>query len=117
MYSNSAIKLLPILPSVLCRIIAVSGVSGRRIAGAASWQNRLAADRVPNRYVEIQAGLASTQYECLPMPPRTAWSLTEAWGLIDAGPDAAAGPWDDAVASVSPKEPTTNNRQLITDNR
>lgn len=34
------------------------------------------------RYVEIQAGLAKTQYGCLPMAPNTAWEWLERYGAI-----------------------------------
>jgi tetratricopeptide (TPR) repeat protein len=37
-------------------------------------------------YIEIQAGLARTQLECLPMPARTTWAWTEAFGLLEADP-------------------------------
>lgn len=34
------------------------------------------------RYVEIQAGLAKTQYGCLPIAPNTAWEWLERYGAI-----------------------------------
>lgn len=34
------------------------------------------------RYIEIQAGLAKTQYGCLPMAPNTAWEWLERYGAI-----------------------------------
>ena len=46
--------------------------------GGARWQKYLTADDADGRYVEIQAGLAHTQYECLPMPPLTAWEWRNA---------------------------------------
>ncbi len=52
------------------------GQGGRR------WQNYLGG---PDwQYIEIQAGLARTQLECLPMPPLAEWSWTEAYGYIEA---------------------------------
>lgn len=46
------------------------------------------------RYVEIQAGLAHTQYECIPMPPLTAWEWLEAYGALSADPAKVHGDWD-----------------------
>lgn len=34
------------------------------------------------RYIEIQAGLAKTQYGCLPMAPHTAWEWIERYGAV-----------------------------------
>ena len=54
----------------------------------------------PGRYVEIQAGLAHTQYECLPMPPLTAWEWVEAYGALSADPARVHGDWDGARDEV-----------------
>jgi tetratricopeptide (TPR) repeat protein len=54
-------------------------------AGGRRWQEFLA--QPGDAYIEIQAGLARTQYECLPMPGRGDWSWLEAYGLMEA--DAA----------------------------
>lgn len=48
--------------------------------------NYLTSDDSEGRYSEIQCGLARTQYECLPMPPRTAWEWLETYGAIQADP-------------------------------
>ncbi len=74
--------------------------------GGARWQEFLtepSADvpHAPGRYAEIQAGLAYTQYECLPMPPKTAWEWMEAYGAMTADPAAVHGDWADARAEVS----------------
>ncbi len=34
------------------------------------------------RYIEIQAGLAKTQYGCLPMPPHRVWEWIEQYGAV-----------------------------------
>ncbi len=39
------------------------------------------------RYVEIQAGLAKTQYGCLPMAPHTAWEWIESYGPVQIPPE------------------------------
>lgn len=47
------------------------------IQGSKHWQELLT-DKAGD-YVEIQAGLGKTQYECIPMPPNTTWSWTECY--------------------------------------
>lgn len=54
-----------------------------------SWGNQDASDRwqefltdQAGRYIEIQAGLAPTQYGCLPMAPHTAWEWMEQYGAV-----------------------------------
>ncbi|MFQ6097440.1 MAG: DUF5107 domain-containing protein [Armatimonadota bacterium] len=70
-----------------------SGPGGRR------WQTFLA--RPGCAYIEIQAGLARTQAEHLPMPPAAEWEWLEAYGLIEADPDAVHGPdWPCAREAV-----------------
>ena len=54
-------------------------------AGSRNWQRVLTKDGSDASYVEIQAGLAKTQYECIPMPPRTAWEWTECYGAVQTG--------------------------------
>ncbi|MHA7306084.1 DUF5107 domain-containing protein [Arthrobacter sp. TMN-49] len=52
----------------------------------------------PRHYAEIQAGLAQTQFEHVPMPAGASWHWVEAYGNAALDPALAAGPWDDAVA-------------------
>lgn len=54
-----------------------------------SWGNQDASDRwqefltdQAGRYIEIQAGLAPTQYGCIPMAPHTAWEWLEQYGAV-----------------------------------
>ncbi len=68
--------------------------------GGARWQEFLTADGEDGKYVEIQAGLAHTQYECLPMPPKTAWEWMEAYGPLEADPGLVHGDWEKARAEV-----------------
>ena len=58
--------------------------------GGSRWQEFLAAPG--HAYLEIQAGLARTQLECLPMPARARWAWTEAFGLLEADPAAVHQP-------------------------
>lgn len=51
-------------------------------------------------YIEIQAGLAHTQLEHIPMPAKTKWEWTEAFTAIDGSVDGLYGEWDNAIACV-----------------
>jgi hypothetical protein len=62
-------------------------------------------------YAEIQAGLARTQFEHLPMPAEASWSWTEAYGPLQVPADDAHGDWtgaraaaEDLVTAVVPTE-------------
>ena len=61
------------------------------IQGGHRWMNYLSSDESEGRYSEIQCGLARTQFECLPMPPRTAWEWIEAYGAMQADPKKVHG--------------------------
>ncbi len=65
--------------------------------GGDHWQEFLS---VPDGegYLEIQAGLANTQFECLPMAGGAAWEWLEAYGPICADPAIAHGDWIRATA-------------------
>lgn len=57
--------------------------------GGDRWQEYLLGrDRA---YVEIQGGLARTQLESIPMPAKTEWDWTEAYGMMQLDPDDAHG--------------------------
>ncbi len=68
--------------------------------GGDHWQEWLAQ---PGReYLEIQAGLARTQLEHLPMPTRASWSWVEAYGLLQTDAAAVHGhDWSMARDAVS----------------
>ncbi len=51
-------------------------------------------------YAEIQAGLAATQFEHVPMPAGAVWSWTESYGPIELGADTAHGTWHSAQAAA-----------------
>jgi hypothetical protein len=57
--------------------------------GGRRWQTFLAGPG--QAYVELQAGLARTQVECLPMPPQAEWNWTEAYGLLTVPPGEVHG--------------------------
>ncbi|MDP5227944.1 MULTISPECIES: DUF5107 domain-containing protein [Arthrobacter] len=65
--------------------------------GGRHWQRWLSPDG--GEYAEIQAGLAQTQFQHLPLPARTAWTWTEAYGNAAVTPSAAhSEDWGAAVA-------------------
>lgn len=70
-------------------------------AGGDRWQEFLTEDGSQRRYAEIQAGLAQTQYECVPMPPKTAWEWLECYGAVQADPEKIHGDWDGAIEETS----------------
>ncbi len=70
--------------------------------GGDRWQEYLTEDGSLDRYTEIQAGLASSQYECIPMPPKTTWEWLEAYGAMSADPSAVHGDdWSAAKRDVA----------------
>ncbi len=83
---------------------STSRLKGRKLfvwgqsQGGQTWQNFLT-DHAGN-YVEIQAGLARTQYECLPMPPLCAWEWVEAYGPMQADPSRVHNGWAEARQEV-----------------
>jgi tetratricopeptide (TPR) repeat protein len=68
--------------------------------GGAKWMNFLTADDESGAYDEIQCGLARTQYECVPMPPKTVWEWMEVYGALNADKDLVHGEWEDAQKEV-----------------
>jgi hypothetical protein len=89
--------------------VSTNRLKGRKLfvwgqgPGGERWQEFLSNDKVKGRYAEIQAGLAHTQYECLPMPPKTAWEWVEAYGAMHADGVRVHGDWDAAKAEVEIK--------------
>ena len=68
-------------------------------AGGRHWQEWLCGP--DSRYLEIQAGLASTQLEHLRLEGRAEISWVEAYAPIEADPVAVHGSWPEAVAEVT----------------
>ncbi len=69
--------------------------------GGRRWKNFLTADDESGSYNEIQSGLAQTQYECIPMPPKTVWEWIEAYGPVALDPAKAHGDWNCARAEAA----------------
>ncbi len=66
--------------------------------GSFHWQKMLT-DKAGD-YVEIQAGLGKTQYECIPMPPKCVWTFSECYALADIPADKVTAPYNELVAAV-----------------
>lgn len=81
---------------------STSRLQGRKLfvwgqgAGGDRWKNYLTADDCDGRYVELQAGLAHSQYESLPMPPSTTWEWLEGYGALTCDPEKIHGDWKGA---------------------
>lgn len=82
---------------------STSRLKGRKLfvwgqgEGGSRWQEFLTKDGDAGRYAEIQAGLGNTQYECLPMPPNTAWEWLECYGAIKTDGSKIHGEWSAAA--------------------
>lgn len=89
--------------------------------GGHKWMNFLTADDKTGRYDEIQCGLARTQYECLPMPPHTAWEFLEAYGAMQADPAKVHGEWSgarrEAERILDGRLPAAAMEKLLSDTR
>ena len=85
--------------------VSTDRLAGRKLfiwgdsPGGNNWQSSLTS-KEGNFYAEIQAGLAKTQNECLPMPPNTAWEWMEAYGAIKLDKEIAHGKWEKAKDGV-----------------
>ncbi|GAA4049488.1 DUF5107 domain-containing protein [Nonomuraea soli] len=66
--------------------------------GGRRWQEWLSGPG--SAYLEIQAGLARTQLEHLPMPGGATWSWVEAYGRLDVDAAAVHGNWPTACSAV-----------------
>ena len=67
--------------------------------GGRKWQEFLSVGGQP--YLEIQAGLARTQLEHVPMPADTEWDWLEAYGLLEAPAELVHdAPWAETHAAV-----------------
>lgn len=67
--------------------------------GGKNW-NRFLSDGLNEGYVEIQAGLAYTQLEHVPMSAGDTWSWVEAYGAVDIPAEQAHGTWSEAQQAV-----------------
>jgi tetratricopeptide (TPR) repeat protein len=68
-------------------------------SGGRHWQEFLS-EPGTGGYLEIQAGLAKTQMQHIPMPAMAQWEWLEAYGAIKVDPKKAHGPWTAAYEAV-----------------
>lgn len=68
--------------------------------GGDNWKHFLS-DGTNDGYVEIQAGLARTQLEHLPLASGKTFSWVEAYGAFEADPRRLHGSWEEAYTTVS----------------
>lgn len=85
----------------LCQA-STSAQKGRKLfawgqhRGSDNWQNLLRTDGKSGHYIEIQAGLAQTQYECVPMPPGAVFEWVESYGAVKLDKEIAHGEYSNA---------------------
>ena len=83
---------------------STSELKGRKLfvwgqgEGGKNW-NKFLSDGSNDGYIEIQAGLARTQLEHIPMSDGEVWSWVEVYGPINCG-EKVHGDWGTAVSSV-----------------
>lgn len=83
---------------------STSELKGRKLfvwgqgEGGKNW-NQFLSDGSNDGYIEIQAGLARTQLEHIPMSDGEVWSWLEAYGPINCG-EKAHGCWEIAVSTT-----------------
>jgi tetratricopeptide (TPR) repeat protein len=81
-------------------------------AGGERWQDFLSTPG--KRFFEIQAGLARTQLECLPMPAGVQWEWMEAYGLLEADPQQThGGDWNAAIREVEEQLQQMNSPESL----
>ncbi|WP_433676549.1 DUF5107 domain-containing protein [Microbacterium gorillae] len=80
--------------------------------GGRRWQSWLS--HGTGTYLEIQAGIARTQLEHVPMPAGATWSWTEAYGLVEVDGTVALGDsWDAAIDEVASSSAAGRLRDAI----
>lgn len=80
--------------------------------GGRRWQSWLS--HGTGTYLEIQAGIARTQLEHVPMPAGATWSWTEAYGLVEVDASVALGDsWDAAIDEVASSSAAGRLREAI----
>lgn len=69
--------------------------------GSNNWQKFLRTDGNNGHYIEIQAGIGQTQYECVPMPPGAVFEWVESYGAIKIDKDIAHGEYSAAQKTAN----------------
>lgn len=70
----------------------------RAVSGGRNWNEFLSCE--DESYIEIQAGLAHTQLEHIPMPANSEWEWVEAYTALDCEPDKLYGEYSQAVSTI-----------------
>lgn len=84
---------------------STSRLQGRKLfvwgqaRGSQRWQDYLT-DKAGN-YIEIQAGLAKTQYACIPMAGGSEWEWIEAYGAVQVDKEKVQGDWHELKKAVT----------------
>lgn len=84
---------------------STSRLQGRKLfvwgqaRGSERWQEYLTNEA--GHYIEIQAGLAKTQYGCLHMEPASEWEWLEAYGAIQVDKQLVQGEWQSLRKQVT----------------
>ena len=97
-----------------------SNLKGRKLfswghkKGSRHWQNMLT-DKAGD-YVEIQAGLGKTQYECIPMPPKCVWTFSECYALADIPANKVNAPYDKLVNAVKSQIDSLGGCSMLDEN-
>ena len=88
--------------------------------GGRHWNRKLLGPGL-DAYIELQAGLAQSQQECLPMPPRTAWEWLEGYGALPMNPEQVFGEWskaiDEVTAAIDEKIPAEKLESMLRETR
>lgn len=69
------------------------------LPGGDNWSDYLCHGQA-GKYIEIQAGLARTQLEHVPMPDGAVWTWVEAYGAMSQPAEKVHGDWNTAIHSV-----------------
>ncbi|MFQ4147632.1 DUF5107 domain-containing protein [Arthrobacter sp. LAPM80] len=104
-------------------LVSSAQLRGRKLfvwgegTGGHRWQEWLTPSGAggPRHYAEIQAGLAQTQFEHVPMPAGASWQWVEAYGNPALDPALAAGAWDAAVAHSAGRVEALVSERAIAD--
>lgn len=81
--------------------------------GSYHWQKMLT-DKAGN-YVEIQAGLGKTQYECIPMPPKCVWTFSECYTLADIPGEKVNSDYHNLVIEIDKQVNSLGGSALLDD--
>lgn len=97
--------------------LSSSRLQGRKLftwghlKGSRHWQDILT-DKAGD-YIEIQAGLGKTQYECIPMPPKTSWSWVEVYTAADVPSEMVNGDYRALVNYINEKVKDTLSSDIL----